>query len=67
MAKELIECCANCKHCIGTPKNNSYGDIEYFCFVTGYFLHGVNKDRHTVRRFTPGGKELECRYERKEY
>lgn len=59
-----VECCANCKHCISTPKNNRYGDVEHFCIVTGYYIHGANKDRNTVKRFSPGGKELVCKYER---
>lgn len=60
----MTECCINCKHCIATPKNNRYGDIEYFCIATGYFLHGVTKDRNKVKRYSPGGKELECQYEK---
>ena len=31
--------------------------------ITGYYLHGVNKDRNKIKHFTPGGKELECKYE----
>ena len=61
----MVECCANCKHCVSIPKNNRYNDVEHFCMITGYFLHGINKDRHKVKHFTPGGKELECKYERK--
>ena len=61
----MIECCANCKHLISTPKNNRYGDMEHFCIATGYFTYGINKDRNKVKRFTPGGKELECKYERR--
>ena len=63
----MIECCANCKHCIDFPKNNRYGDVEHLCLVTGYFTHGINKDRNKVKHFSPGGKELECKYERREY
>lgn len=62
---EEVECCANCTHCVSIPKNNRYGDIEHFCLVTGYFLHGIKKDKNKVRRYTPGGGELKCRYERK--
>ena len=61
-----VECCANCKYCVSTPKNNRYGDVEHFCLATGYYLYGVNKDRNKVKRFAPGGKELECKYERSE-
>ena len=59
-----IECCANCKHYVSTPKNNRYGDIERFCLVTGYFIIGAYKDRNKVKHYTPGGKELVCKYER---
>lgn len=62
----MVECCANCKHLISTPKNNRYGDMEHFCMVTGYFTHGIDKDRNKVKHFTPGGKVLECKYERRE-
>lgn len=62
----MVECCATCGFCISYPKNNRYGDVEYLCASTGYFVHGINKDRHTVRRFTPGGKELVCNYRKKE-
>lgn len=60
----MVECCANCKYLVSTPKNNSYGDVDNFCLVTGYYLHGINKDRNKVKRFTPSGKELKCKYER---
>lgn len=60
-----IPCCANCKHLVQTPKNNRYGDMENFCMVTGYFCIGIHKDVRNYRRFTPGGKELICRYEKK--
>lgn len=60
---DKIKCCANCGHCIAFPKNNSYGDIEYFCTVNGYFTVQAHKDISKVKRFTPGGRELECRYE----
>lgn len=60
----MTECCANCRHCVVKPKNNRYGDMEYFCLITGYFLIGAYKDRNKVKRYTPGGRELECRYER---
>ena len=62
----MIECCANCKHCVSSPKNNRYGDIEHFCLVSSYYLRGVNKDRTKITRFSPGGKKLECKYEKRE-
>ena len=62
----MIECCANCRYLISTPKNNRYGDIEHFCVVTGYYCYGIYKDRNKLKHFTPGGKELECKYERRD-
>lgn len=62
---DKIKCCANCGHCIAFPKNNRYGDIEYFCTVNGYFTVQAHKDISNVKHFTPGGRELECRYEEK--
>lgn len=58
----MIECCANCEYLINYPRNNRYGDVDHFCAVTGYFTHGIYKDRNKVKRFTPGGKELKCEY-----
>lgn len=60
-----VECCANCQWLVQTPKNNRYGDIENFCICTGYFCAGIYKDRNKVRHYTPGGRELNCRYKRK--
>ena len=62
---EGIECCANCKHCVAYPKNNRYGDVDYMCLIGGYYIAGIHKDRNKIRRLTPGGRKLECRYERK--
>lgn len=62
---EQVECCANCKHLIDYPKGNRYGDVEHLCLITGYYTHAIYKDRKTIKRFTPGGRELKCRYERK--
>lgn len=59
----MIECCANCKHLISTPKNNRYGDVEHFCLSTGYYIHQIYKDKNKIKHYTPGGKELECKYE----
>lgn len=63
--KQEVECCLNCKYCVSFPRNNRYGDIDYFCMVTEFFLHGVKKDRNKFERFTPGGRKLECKYERR--
>ena len=48
----MIECCANCKYLVSTPKNNRYKDVEHFCLATGYFAHGINKDRNKIKHFT---------------
>lgn len=34
------------------------------CLISGYYIAGVHKDRNKVRRLTPGGRKLECRYEK---
>lgn len=65
MDKNTIACCANCKHCLEYPRGNRYGDIDYMCVINGYFMHSINKDISKIKHFTPGGRELECRYERK--
>lgn len=65
MHKNVIDCCANCKHCLEFPRKNRYGDIDYMCAINGYFMHSINKDISKIKHFTPGGRELECRYERK--
>lgn len=58
------ECCINCKYCIAIPRKNAYNDIDYLCFITGYFISsGLYIDRRRIRRFTFGGKELLCKYE----
>ena len=59
----MVECCANCKHCLAYPRNNRYRDVDYLCVATSYFVHGIHNDRNKVKHFTPGGKELECKYE----
>lgn len=63
-AKPEAECCANCKNCVAYPKNNRYETVDYMCLVSGYYIAGVHKDRNKVRRLTPGGRKLECRYEK---
>ncbi len=65
MHKNIIDCCANCKHCLEYPRGNRYGDIDYMCAINGYYLRSINKDISKIKRLTPGGRELECRYERK--
>lgn len=65
MGEKNIDCCANCKHCIVTPKNNKYGDMEYFCMKIGYYCTGVHKDVHKYKHLSPGGRELDCQYERR--
>jgi hypothetical protein len=61
-----IECCANCKNCLQYPRNNRYEDIDYLCLIHGYYISGIYKDRNKVKRFSPGGRELKCKFEKKE-
>ena len=60
-----IECCINCKNCLDYPRGNKYEDVDHLCIVNGYFVMGVHKDRTKVKRYSPGGRELQCKYERK--
>lgn len=57
------KCCRNCKNLIACPRNNRYGDVDYFCLITGYYTSGIDKDISKVKRFSPGGKELSCQWE----
>lgn len=59
----MIKCCANCKNCVAIPRNNSYNDIDYLCVISSYFVIGIHKDISKVKHLTPGGRELECKYE----
>lgn len=63
--KSEKKCCLNCRYLVQIPKNNRYGDIETLCAATGYFCGALDKETNTVRRTTPGGKELVCRFEKK--
>lgn len=63
--KSEKKCCLNCRYLVQIPKNNRYGDIETICAATGYFCGALDKETNTVRRTTPGGKELVCRFEKK--
>ncbi len=65
MEKSEKKCCLNCRYLVQIPKNNRYGDIETLCAATGYFCGALDKETNTVRRTTPGGKELVCRFEKK--
>lgn len=56
-------CCLNCKNLVQFPRGNSYGDIDYLCIKTGYFVVNVGADVKKIKRYTPGGKELVCCYE----
>ena len=56
------QCCRNCSNLVEFPRNNRYGDIDYLCRVTGYFASGIDRDVTKVKRYSPGGKELECRW-----
>ncbi len=60
-----IRCCRNCKNLVEFLKNNRYGNVDHFCIVTGYFATGIDKDINKVKRYSPGGKELQCKWEKK--
>lgn len=68
MEKKFVKCCANCKYCIDIPRNNKYGDVDYLCVITGHFIpfYGITKDRVQIKCYSPGGKELECKFEKKQ-
>lgn len=58
----MIECCLNCEYCLAYPKGNKYGDVDYLCISTGYYVSSVKKDRNKLKRYTPAGSELVCKY-----
>jgi len=62
----MIKCCRNCKNLVGFPKNNRYGDVDHFCIVTSYFVTGIDKDINKVKRYSPGEKELQCKWKEKQ-
>ena len=62
---EVKECCVNCKHLVEYPRNNRYKDVDYLCLCTGYFVSGIHKDKNRVKRYSPGGKKLDCNYQPK--
>lgn len=62
----MVECCMNCKYCIGIPRNNKYQDMDYLCFISSYYVNSIDKKRSEIKRFTPGGRELKCKYKQKE-
>lgn len=46
-----MECCATCEYCLAYPRGNRFGDVDYLCVITGYFVHSIHKDIRTVRHF----------------
>jgi hypothetical protein len=64
MISNDIECCANCKHRLDYPRNNKYGNVDHLCIISGYFIIEIYKDNRKVKGYSPGGRELECKYER---
>ncbi len=65
MGKETVKCCRNCDHLVDYQKKNHYGDVEHLCLVTGYFASGIDKDITKIKRYTPGGRELNCQWKEK--
>lgn len=51
------------KDCVAIPRNNSYNDIDYLCVISSYFVIDIHKDINRIKHLTPGGRELECKYE----
>ena len=62
---EPYKTCNNCKNLIPCPRNNKYGDVDYLCIISGYFVVGRDKNIEKVKRYSPGGKELSCKWEGK--
>lgn len=60
-----FECCANCRYLVSFPRNNKYNDNDHLCLITKYFCSGIYKDRKKLKHYTPGGRELNCCYERR--
>ncbi len=61
----MTKCCRNCANLIDYPKNNHYGDVKHLCIVTGYFATGIDKDISKIKRYSPGGRELQCKWKGK--
>ena len=62
--KSDIKCCATCKYCLSIPRNNRYGDIDYLCYIDGYFILSIYKDITKIKHYSPGGKVLDCKYKK---
>lgn len=61
----MLKCCANCRNHAFLLKENRYKDIETFCMVNGYFTSYIFKDIRKIKIYSPGGKELECKFQQK--
>ncbi len=61
----MVKCCRNCAHLIDYPRNNRYGDVEHLCIVTGYLTTGIDRDISKIKRYSPGGRELQCKWKGK--
>lgn len=53
-----------CKYCLSIPRNNRYGDIDYLCYIDGYFILSIYKDITKIKHYSPGGKVLDCKYKK---
>ena len=51
-------CCLNCKNLVQFPRGNSYGDIDYLCFKTGYFIVNVGADVKKRTRLLPRKQQI---------
>ena len=61
----MFKCCRNCANLIDYPKNNRYGDVEHLCIVTGYLTMGIDRNISKIKRYSPGGRELQGRWKEK--
>ncbi len=62
MADNVKKCCNNCDNLIKIPRKNRFGDADYLCIISTYFVSGRDKDIEKVERYTPGGKKLPCQW-----
>lgn len=62
----MRKCCRSCANLVPCPRNNRYGDVDYLCKATGYFVPGVDRDISKIRRYSLGRKELKCEYKEKQ-
>ena len=60
-----IECCDTCAHLLAFPRKNAYGDVDYLCPISTYYVANRKADIHKYKKYSPGGRELPCHYKKK--